>query len=136
MSESNRALGSAHATSGEGYEQLIRLGRHELLADEPEARGGKDKGPNPFSLVLAGLATCTGITLQMYAKRHGWTLGALRVDVKGFVEEEQYRIRRVLTFPAEVPEEQRVRLAEIAEKTPVTRALRSGFAIETITADK
>jgi len=124
-------LGSARATSGPGYQQRIRAGRHELIADEPEIRGGKDTGPDPFSLVLAGLAACTGITLQMFAERHEWTLGDLRVDVEVFADGAQPRIKRVLKFPAEVPQERRVRLAEIAEKTPVTKALRSGFAIET-----
>jgi putative redox protein len=133
MGES-RWLGSAHATSGSGYQQHIRVGRHELISDEPEVRGGKDTGPNPYALVLAGLAACTGITLQMYAERHGWTLGDLRVDVEGFADPVRPRIKRVLRFPVEVPPEQRIRMAEIAEKTPVTRALRSGFAIETTVA--
>jgi putative redox protein len=135
VSETNTSLGSAHATGGPGYQQQIRIGRHELIADEPVTRGGADAGPNPFSFVLAGLAACTGITLKMYAERHAWELGGLRVDVALFVEGEQRRIERVLTFPPGVPAEQRARLTEIAEKTPVTRALRSGFTIETTTAE-
>ena len=131
MNEAGKALGSAQSTSGEGYQQRIQMGRHELIADEPEAGGGQDLGPNPFALVLAGLASCTGITLQMYAQRHGWKLGALRVDVRRFLDGEQHRIERVLNFPPHVPSEQRTRLAEIAEKTPVTRALRAGFVITT-----
>src|SRR5580704_15246853 len=132
MSESTM-LGAAHATSELGYQQRIRTGRHDLISDEPEVRGGKDTGPNPFSLVVAGLAACTGITLQMYAERHGWTVVGLRVDVEAFADSGQHRLKRVLRFPAQVPQEQRVRLAEIAERTPVTKALRSGFEIETTT---
>jgi putative redox protein len=134
MSEPMHAHASAHLISGEGYEQHIQVGKHGLIADEPPAAGGHDTGPTPFGLVLAGLAGCTGITLRMYAERHGWQIGVLRVDVRLFVEGDQRSIQRVVTFSPEVSAEQRTRLAEIAERTPVTRALRAGLPIETTIA--
>ncbi len=125
----------AHAAldSTAGYAAEIRMGRHHLTADEPAAIGGTDTGPAPFQLLLAGLAACTSITLRMYADRKGWTLGAVHVDLDFYKETDEApsKIRRVVKFGAELSAEQLARLAEIAEKTPVTKALKSGVAIET-----
>lgn len=125
-------VASAHLTNGPNdYEQHLRVGRHALLSDEPEALGGQDRGPSPFQLVLSGLASCTAITLAMYAKRKGWTLGALKIDVRMFEEGEGRRIERVIAFDPALTDEQCVRLLEIAEKTPVTKGLRAGMPIAT-----
>lgn len=125
-------IASAHLTSGNApFAQHIRAGSHSITADEPAAHGGGDAGPTPFGLVLSGLAACTSVTLAMYAQRKSWTLGQLRVDLRLTDDDGTMRIERVLTFDAAVPADQRARLAEIAEKTPVTKALRAGFTIET-----
>jgi putative redox protein len=127
----SKLLTSAHMASGDRYEQHIRVGSHELVADEPEALGGTDAGPAPFGFVAAGLTACTAITLKMYAQAHGWTLEGLRVDVRILADGETRRAERLLTFPRETPGAQRARLAEI-----VTRALRDGLAIETTIAEE
>jgi putative redox protein len=134
MDPSSTFVASVHLTSGEGYAQQIRAGHHTLVADEPEAQGGKDTGPAPFALVLSGLAACTSITLAMYAAKKGWTLGPLRVDLRLFRENEAMRVERTLHFDPAITAEQRASLAAIAEKTPVTRALRAGFTIDTTVA--
>src|SRR5690242_9619597 len=69
-------------TAGARYRTDITSGGHALLADEPPALGGADAGFSPFSLVLAGLAACTGITLRMYAERKGWTDVVLKVELE------------------------------------------------------
>src|SRR5262245_4964834 len=124
-------IAAAHLASRQGYTQDIKLGRHTLVADEPEGRGGQDAGPTPFGLVLSGLAACTSITLQMYAGRKQWELGQVRVDLRLTEEAGTWRIERVVRFEAPLSEEQRARLLEIADKTPVTLALKKGFTIET-----
>lgn len=129
-------IATAHLTSGEQkYAQDLRLGRHTLVADEPPAHGGQDAGPAPFALVLGGLAACTSITLRMYADRKQWDLGPLRVDLRLTDENGARRIERVLHFDARLSAEQRGRLLEIAEKTPVTLALKTGFALDTRAGD-
>jgi putative redox protein len=128
-------IATAHLTSRDGYAQDIKVGRHGLVADEPTPRGGKDEGPAPFALVLAGLAACTAITLQMYAGRKGWDLGLVRVDLRLSEEQGTRRIERLMRFDARVTDEQRTRLLEIADKTPVTLALKSGFVIDTRRGD-
>jgi putative redox protein len=126
-------IANARLDSSAGYAAEIRTGRHHLKADEPARLGGSDSGPAPFELLLAGLAACTSITLRMYADRKGWSLGTVHVDLDFFEETDDSpsKIRRVVTFSEPLTSEQLSRLAEIAEKTPVTKTLKSGVAIET-----
>ena len=117
------------------WQVQIRTGTHHLVADEPVGAGGGDTGPNPFRLLLSGLAACTAMTLRMYAERKGWSVSSIEVQVDYEVSEDgQARIERVIGVPADVPDEQRARLAEIAEKTPVTLAVRGGIPITTTIA--
>ena len=118
-----------------GYAQKIRAGHHELTADEPKALGGGDTGPSPYGLVLSGLGACTSITLRMYADRKGWNLGDIHVVLRHEKSAEGAdQIDRELTFGAPLTAEQRARLAEIAEKTPVTKTIKRGTPIVTTLA--
>src|SRR5260221_8961847 len=110
----------------------VRAGAHHLVADEPVSAGGGDVGPSPFGLLLSGLAACTATTLRMYAERKGWELTAIDVDVRYNVDDDRRgTIERTITVPADLPAEQRDGLASIAERTPVTRAIRAGTPITT-----
>src|SRR4051812_7983227 len=109
-----------------GYAQQIRAGHHELAADEPKALGGGDTGPSPYGLVLSGLGACTSITLRMYADRKGWQLGRIDVDLRFERDGDVERIERTIAFGAPLDDEQRKRLLEIAEKTPVTKTIKRG----------
>jgi putative redox protein len=135
MSEAHagtRLVGRVHARQGEKpYRTDIRSGHHELVADEGPGIGGADTGPSPFNFVAAGLASCTAITLRMYAERKGWKLSNLTVDVDYFRDDAAFRIERVLHIEGELDETQRARLADIAERTPVTLALRASATINT-----
>ena len=98
----------------------------------PPPSGGGDTGPTPFGLLLSGLGACTAMTLRMYAERKGWALTSLEVDVRYDVDDNgQASIDRTITMPADLPQEQRDRLADIAERTPVTLAVRAGTPITT-----
>jgi len=135
MSETGQGpilVGRAHAELGAArYSVNIRAGRHDLIADEGPTLGGRDAGPSPFSIVLAGLGACTAITLRMYAERKNWPLSGLRVDLEYFRDSQAFRIERVLHIEGELDTEQRARLADIAERTPVTLALKAGASIIT-----
>jgi putative redox protein len=125
-----RAVGRTGATTPE-YRVDIRAGRHDLVADEPAGEGG-DAGPSPFGLVLSGLVACTATTLRMYAARKGWDLTTIEVDVRYNVDDEgRSLIKRTITVPPDLPAEQRQRLGDVAERTPVTLAIRGGTPIET-----
>lgn len=133
--EGTRLVARAGAKLAEArYRTDIRAGHHDLIADESVSAGGADAGPSPFALVLAGLGGCTAITLRMYAERKGWTLTALAVDLEYYRDDKAFRIERVLRIEGELDTTQRARLADIAERTPVTLALKAGNTINTRTA--
>jgi putative redox protein len=112
------------------YAVKIHAGHHVLVADEPASVGGGDAGPSPFGLLLSSLGACTAITLRMYAERKKWPLAGIQVRLTYRWEGDAPRIDRDLTLKG-LDTEQRARCAEIAEKTPVTRALKRGIDIKT-----
>jgi putative redox protein len=128
----------AVARRRKGYEHEIEIREHRLIADEPAEDGGTDTGPKPTELLAAALASCTAITIEMYAARKEWELGRVEVSV----DEEKAADGRTPRFLVEirVPEpltdEQRERVEVIASKCPVHRALTSdGVEIDdTLTA--
>jgi putative redox protein len=125
-------LARAHASIGAArYAVTITTGHHTLQADELPALGGKDVGPAPYDLLLSSLGACTSITLKMYAERKQWDLQALRVDLHYSRDGDKARIDRVLTLDGHLDEAQRARLADVAERTPVTLTLKSGVEILT-----
>jgi putative redox protein len=119
------------ALSDPPYAAHLRAGHHELVADEGRHGGGGDTGPSPFDLVLSGLGACTAITLRMYAERKQWALTAVTVEMNYFRDDKAFRIERVLRLEGALDADQRARLADIAERTPVTLALKAGAAINT-----
>jgi putative redox protein len=125
----------ARATADIGtidYATALVAGHHPLSADEGPALGGRDTGPAPHELLCAALAACTAITLRMYAGRKGWSLRAAHIDVLFQLEGEKRTMTRRLRLEGELDEAQRARLADIAERTPVTLTLKQGVAITTI----
>lgn len=113
------------------YGVRIDAGGHALRGDEPPHHGGADTGPPPFGLLLSGLGACTAITLRMYAERKNWPLTGVDVNLTYVVEDRNSRwIDRLITVRG-VDDDQCAKLAEIAEKTPVTKAVRAGTEIRT-----
>lgn len=128
----------AHARIGTAcYLTTIRTGgdlKHELTADEPERLGGADLGPAPFDLLVSALGACTAITLTMYAEKKGWPLEGLEVQLEYLGGETPPRIERVLTPTGPLDDDQRARLAAVAERTPVTLAIKNGVPVHTTLA--
>lgn len=128
----------------EGFLQDISAGpRHHVKADEPEAYGGTNLGMTPYNLLSAGLAACTSMTIRMYARRKGWPLGHVQVDVTHdkihatdctTCETETGKIdqfTRSITLTGELSDDQRAKLLEIADKCPVHRTLEAEIDIRT-----
>jgi putative redox protein len=119
-------------SNGPAYRVDIRVGNHQLVADEPPDTGGDDFGPSPFGLLTSALAACTATTLRMYAERHDWELSTIDVDARYEVDDNRHgTIARSITVPADMPGERLDALASIADRTPVTRAIRAGTPITT-----
>jgi len=131
-------------TGADGFRTDVIVGRHRLVADEPESVGGGDEGPTPYDYLVAGLGACTSMTLRMYAGRKGWPLEEVRVRLKhgrvhrqddeacveGRDGECMDRVHRVVELVGELDAEQRARLMEIADRCPVHRTLERGVVVD------
>jgi putative redox protein len=107
------------------HEHEVRVREHRLTADEPEDIGGRDLGPSPEELLAASLASCTAITMQMYADRKGWDLTGMEVDCD-YQPAERGRPTHfdlVLRLPESLSDDQVERLTVIAAKCPIHRTL-------------
>ena len=121
--------------SRQGYQHEILARGHRLLADEPTEAGGDDAGPNPYELLLGALGACKSMTALMYARRKGWDLQSVTVELEHTRDylrdcedcpEKDAQIDRItvwLTFTGSLDEAQRRRLKEIAGRCPVHRTL-------------
>jgi putative redox protein len=134
MDQTMTTVAGVALSSAAGYAQKISVGVYQLTADEPESMGGTATGPSPYAFLLSALGACTSITLRMYADRKSWELGEIQISLrmlKGQGKDGGDRIERDIRFGAHLTAEQRARLREIAEKTPVTRTISAGAPIAT-----
>jgi len=122
----------ATARQLENLRHDVRVRSHTITADEPRDSGGDDSGPSPQELLAASLASCTAITVEMYAKRKGWDIAGLAVDCEYTPAERgcPTKFAMVLRLPAHLTEEQAERLQVIAAKCPVHRTLEGEVAFE------
>ena len=109
----------------EKYQCTIEWRNGKFVADEPVTSGGKDTGPDPYTLLLSSLASCTLITLRMYIDRKGWDIGEIAVNANLYQEtvngKETTIIDRDLIFISAVTDEQKLRLQEIAKHCPISK---------------
>jgi putative redox protein len=110
---------------GRTLRHTVQVRDHQLTVDEPLESGGEDTGADPQELLAASLASCTAITMEMYASRKGWDIGHVEVDVEYTLADRgcPTRFELVMRLPEDMPEEQVQRLLVIAAKCPVHRAL-------------
>lgn len=114
------------------WQGQISHGNHQYLTDKPEAFGGQDRGPAPYDFLLAGLISCTMITLRMYARHKDLELGEFQVEADFFANREgQEWIERRLSFQNPLDETLRQKILEICQKTPVTKTLLRSLEIRT-----
>src|ERR687898_2468115 len=110
----------------------VEMRDHTLFADEPKDEGGGDSGPSPQELLAASLASCTAITMEMYARRKGWDISGLAVDCEYTPAERgcPTKFAMVIKLPSHLTDEQAERLQVIAAKCPVHRTLEGEVAFE------
>jgi len=107
------------------FQHDIKVRAHHVSADEPHETGGDDTAPNPQELLAASLASCTAITMEMYAERKGWDIGPVEVTCEYTPADRgcPTRFQLVLRLPESLTEEQLDKLHAIAAKCPVHRTL-------------
>jgi putative redox protein len=127
---------SLHGTIGtEKYQCSIEWRNGKFIADEPVTAGGKDTGPDPYTLLLSSLTACTLITLRMYIDRKGWDIPAIAVNANLYQETKDGKtttiIDRDILFLSPVEEEQKTRLQEIAAQCPISKILENDIKVRT-----
>lgn len=128
---------AASLDSDENFTTDLKVGDHYLIADEPTSFGGNNFGPSPYEFLSAGLAACTAMTIQMYAKRKKWEVENVSVHINyskdhavdcEHCEEDSAKIdtfNREIRLKGNLTDDQKKRLLEIADKCPVHKTLHS-----------
>ena len=115
------------------WQGQVSSGTHQFLTDKPETAGGHDTGPAPYDFLTASLASCTMITLRMYAKHKGIELGDFSVEVDFHTNrEQQERIERRVIFTQSVSHDLKEKILNVCSKTPVTKTLLRSLDIQTV----
>lgn len=132
----------------ENYKTTLTAGNHELIADEPEGKGGKNSGPDPYDYLLMSLGSCTVITVKMYADRKKWAVEDIYVELRHQKTHAQDciecddpkakidKIEKEIIVKGDLTEEQVERLLEISRKCPVHKTLLGGIEIESTVEHK
>jgi putative redox protein len=123
---------TARRSQSGSFIHSVDIRSHHLTVDETPDHDGDDEGPNPQELLAASLASCTAITMEMYAKRKGWDIGQLEVAVDYTPAERgcPTRFKLELRIPKDCTAEQRERLQVIAAKCPIHRTLEGEVMFE------
>lgn len=112
----------------------VSLGGHGFLSDVPASSGGDDLGPDPHDLFDAALASCTALTVLMYAQRKGWALTDIEVEIDRDNRDEKmgvYRLQRRIALFGTLSDEERSKLIEIADKCPIHKLMHAKIDITT-----
>jgi len=115
----------ASARRSANFSHTVTIREHQLTVDEPRLRGGDDEGPSSEELLAASLATCTAVTIEMYAQRKGWDVGPVEIDVQYTPAERgcPTKFELVLHLASSLSDEQVEQLRVIAAKCPIHRTL-------------
>jgi putative redox protein len=124
----NGTLGS------ENYLMEIKTTNHTVMVDEPESIGGSNQYPNPAQYLLSALASCTAITIKMYADNKKWNVGEINVDVKmKEVISSGKTIKKIVKavqFENPLEDDQIERLLTIGSKCPISKLLEQPIEME------
>lgn len=113
------------------YRTEIITENKSFAADEPAELGGADTAPSPPEYLMSALASCTAITLRMYADRKKLEVNKIKVQVTYAKEEFKSLFTVDVSFEGKMEAEQEKRFLEIAKKCPIHKILNSPIELET-----
>jgi putative redox protein len=113
------------------YKTELITDTHTILADEPLDNGGQDTAPSPGDFMRMSLASCTAITLRMYANRKGYDIDRIEVKVHTETIGDKTIFHREVIISDLKDEDIRKRLLQIADKCPVHKMLTNPIEIST-----
>lgn len=113
----------------EHYRTELFASGKTVVADEPEEVGGTNTGPAPGEFLMISLASCTAITLRMYADRKKWSVDKIKVEVSFEKAEYKTIFTRDIYLEGNLSADERQKLLEIAEKCPVHKTLSNPIEI-------
>jgi putative redox protein len=112
----------------EGDRFAITIRGHGLVTDQPDGPWGRDVGPTPTELFVAGLASCVGFYAERYLRRHALPLDGLEVLCDYEMSQEgPARVRSVdldVVVAAELTAGQLEALRRVAEHCTVHNSIR------------
>ena len=127
--------------TSEGFLSSVQAGPHRLVADEPDDKGGRDLGPDPYQFLTTALGACTVMTLNMYARHKKLPVERVRCEVRhrevhaedcadcATREGKLHELSRVIHIEGKLDEAQRERMLQIADRCPVHRTLEGEIRI-------
>ena len=116
----------------EQYRVNLQNGNHLLIADEPLIDGGTDAGPSPDVFLETALASCTAITLRMYANRKNWPVNAIEVNVSLERIDQETHFTRIINIDGPIDAAQKERLLAIAHACPVSKTLLGKIGVKSL----
>ncbi|MFM6928963.1 MAG: OsmC family protein [Bdellovibrio sp.] len=119
----------------ENYEYELDVKGFKVRTDIEANIGGTNRAPDPHDYLQVALASCTAITLQLYAKRKGFPLESVDVKIRITEEGAQNVIQREVRLLGELTQEQKQNLMAIAEKCPIHKFLEKGAQINTLSVE-
>lgn len=118
-------------TGQANFIQSIRMGKHIIIADEPETFGGNDSGPNPYDLLLASLGACTSITLRMHALRENIPLKTIHISLNHQKVDDKDFIYYTIYVEGDLTSTQKDELLKVAENCSIHKTLEHSSSIKT-----
>ncbi len=115
---------------------------HEIVMDEPEGLGGKDKGMTPVELALCCLGGCLSICARIFAKSCEVEMVNLSIDLEGDIDLRGIKgakgvapgfqeIRFILNIESNSPEENIQNLIKLIKaRCPISDSLKSNITVK------
>jgi len=118
----------------EKYTTTITTQNHTVIADEPTALGGQDKGVTPKQLLLSSLGTCKVMTARMYADQKKWDLKKVTIHLSSEVQKSEQQqttyVKCHVSFEGNLDDEQKKRLLTIVDRCPIHKILSNPIIID------